>query len=168
MCDYSKYCENTMLIVDSLVKADSTYIVERAAGDGRILRVFPSKGYPIPADTQLTNPEKISCEYNGTNSGYHCGTIKQIDPHGVFSSSHTDATYAFEIIPETGKTVLYYSEAKLQGYAYPVRQNGAFTVERVSLPAETVYTENKLKAINEKMKKAEENYQKSIKKNNQS
>lgn len=125
--DWSRTRQTVIEILNNKINANATYTVERATGSGQILRVFASIGYPVPADTQLTNPTQITCRYE--HSG-ECATVEQAEPDGTYTSKNTDGTYALEVLPN-GTQVLYYSEQKLSAFAYPIRQIDDFRVERV-------------------------------------
>jgi hypothetical protein len=105
-------------------RATSTYSVERAM-DGRVLRLFPSIGYPIPGGTSLTNPLQPTC--NGYSSGYSCTSIGQAETTGVFIPATSEGTRIIEVLPD-GSKVAFYSESKISTYAYPVVQKDAYQV----------------------------------------
>jgi hypothetical protein len=106
-------------------RATSTYSVERSM-DGRVLRLFPSIGYPIPGGTSLTNPLQPTCGYSG-NSGYACTAIGQAETTGVFIPATSEGTRIIEVTPD-GSKVAFYSESKISTYAYPITQKDAYTV----------------------------------------
>lgn len=55
---------------------------------GKLVFLCNSIGYPIPAATQFTNPQKIVHE--GTNYGL---TMPQADPNGLFSPASAEGTW---------------------------------------------------------------------------
>jgi hypothetical protein len=118
-------------------RATSTYSVERAM-DGRVLRLFPSIGYPIPGGTSLTNPLQPTC--TGYSNGYSCTTIGQAETTGVFIPSTSEGTRIIEVLPD-GSKVAFYSESKISTYAYPVVQKDAYQV----VPAGKAPENSKLK-----------------------
>jgi hypothetical protein len=118
-------------------RATSTYSVERAM-DGRVLRLFPSIGYPIPGGTSLTNPLQPTCA--GYSSGYACTSIGQAETTGVFIPSTSEGTRIIEVLPD-GSKVAFYSESKISTYAYPVVQKDAYQV----VPAGKAPENSKLK-----------------------
>jgi hypothetical protein len=118
-------------------RATSTYSVERAM-DGRVLRLFPSIGYPIPGGTSLTNPLQPTC--TGYSNGYSCTTIGQAETTGVFIPSTSEGTRIIEVLPD-GSKVAFYSESKISTYAYPVVQKDAYQV----IPAGKAPENSKLK-----------------------
>lgn len=107
-------------------RATSTYSVERSM-DGRVLRLFPSIGYPIPGGTSLTNPLQPTCGYSGSNSGYACTAIGQAETTGVFIPATSEGTRIIEVLPD-GSKVAFYSESKISTYAYPVVKKDAYEV----------------------------------------
>jgi hypothetical protein len=112
-------------------RATSTYSVERAM-DGRVLRLFPSIGYPIPGGTSLTNPLQPTCGYSGS-SGYACTAIGQAETTGVFIPATSEGTRIIEVTPD-GSKVAFYSESKISTYAYPITQKDAYTVIAAGTP----------------------------------
>jgi hypothetical protein len=78
-----------------------TYLFSEMTGQ---LKFFcNSIGYPLPAATQYTNPQKHVV------SGV---TLPQADPNGLFSASSAEGSYVICISPE-GKAVPIYSEPRL-------------------------------------------------------
>lgn len=82
----------------------------------------PSIGFPIPADTQLTNPSQISVVnppgLNNNNTLYD-GVVHQMEPDGLYASGATDATYVLCLRPD-GKAVPIYTEQKVTMFPFPV------------------------------------------------
>lgn len=85
----------------------------------------PSIGYPLPYDTQLTNP--LRPVY--TSSG---AVVEQAEPNGLFSSKNSMATWVRCVIKVNGKPVEspIYIEDKVTTYPYPVIVN--YTTNRVT------------------------------------
>jgi hypothetical protein len=81
----------------------------------------PSVGFPLPADTQLTNPLKVY----GSNGG----VIEQAEPNGLYTSKNTDATYVICILPD-GTRYPYYTEGKVNTWPFPVTVD--YTTGRVT------------------------------------
>ncbi len=86
--------------------------------------VTPSKGYPIPYTTQLTNPMRE------LDAGYQQGwavTIPQSEPNGLYTGT-TMATWflAVRTLPGGGsETVPIYSEPDVMAFPFPVEfKNG--------------------------------------------
>jgi hypothetical protein len=94
----------------------STYTVV-VSSFGNLLWECPSIGYPIPADTQLTNPLQY---YNGT-------TLEQAEPNGLFSSKNTVGTWIMCVL-EDGTVYPIYTEMNANTFPFPVKllENGTF------------------------------------------
>lgn len=92
-----------------------TYTVVRAAGTGTIEFECPSRGYAIPADTQLTNPLQPWCY------GQSCGgaVIAQPEPNGLYSSTNTDGTWVL-CVRDDGSVNPVYTESKVTTFPYEV------------------------------------------------
>lgn len=85
----------------------------------------PSIGYPLPYDTQLTNP--LRPVYTGGGA-----VVEQAEPNGLFSSKNSMATWVRCVIKVNGKPVEspIYIEDKVTTYPYPVIVN--YTTNRVT------------------------------------
>lgn len=96
-----------------------TYAVITAQGTGAAIFSCPSIGYPLPADTQLTN---------GLQAIYSQGAVvEQAEPNGLYSSKNTDATYVL-CLRDDGKIVPIYTEQKVTLFPFPVKiVNGQIT-----------------------------------------
>lgn len=90
----------------------------------------PSIGYPLPYDTQLTNP--LRPVYTGSGA-----VVEQAEPNGLFSSKNSLATWVRCVTKVNGKPVEspIYIEDKVTAYPYPVIVN--YTTNRVT-PVENV------------------------------
>jgi hypothetical protein len=82
----------------------TTYTYLFSEMTGRLRFFCNSIGYPLPAATQYTNPQRYS-----TRSGV---ALPQAEPNGLFSASSAEASYVICISP-TGKPVPIYSEPRL-------------------------------------------------------
>ncbi len=80
-----------------------------------ISEIYESVGYPIPMDTQLTNPQKIADSYQ---SGY--AIIPQSEPNGLYTSPNTNATIIM-VADGKGNVAPIYSEHKVQCWSFPVK-----------------------------------------------
>ena len=69
-----------------------------------------SIGFPIPSNTQLTNPEKSG----GNSYGYY--TLPQPEPNGLYTSPSTSGTFVF-CINEDGTVSPSYFEANVEAHA---------------------------------------------------
>lgn len=88
---------------------------------GNIIFSCPSAGYPIPADTQLTNPLQIDYYDNG-------GVIEQAEPAGVFTSKNTNATWVL-CVRKNGEKAPVYSEPKVIAFPFEVTFEGGRLVD---------------------------------------
>lgn len=61
-----------------------TYVFNR---NGGLLFSCDSMGFPIPATTQLTNPQTLAWNAHGTS------TVAQAEPNGLYAPPDTDGTY---------------------------------------------------------------------------
>lgn len=95
----------------------STYTVV-VSSFGNLLWECPSIGYPIPADTQLTNPEFYY------SSG---GTLPQAEPNGLYSSKNTVGTWVMCVLDD-GTVYPIYTEMNANTFPFPVKllDNGTF------------------------------------------
>jgi len=98
--------------------ARNTWSVVTSAGTGEVLFMCPSIGYPIPADTQLTNPMQITRVKAGSDWSTW-NAVPQAEPNGLYSSTNTDATYVLCVMSNGDKTPLY-TEQKVTAFAFPV------------------------------------------------
>lgn len=102
-------------------EARNTYSAIMSDGTGELMFLCPSIGYPIPADTQLTNPW-VPVWY-GSSGG--SATIAQPEPNGLFSSENTDATYVLCLRETDGRSEVapVQTESKVTTFPFPVRYN---------------------------------------------
>lgn len=87
--------------------------------NGEPMVELESVGYPIPMDTQLTNPDKLIDMY--AHSSYTAvGTVAQSEPNGLYTSQNTNATIIMTVDGD-GKVAPVYSEPTVLCFPYPVR-----------------------------------------------
>lgn len=91
--------------------------------DGKPLtEVQETVGYPIPMDTQLTNPQKLTRQWiqgsNGGSDGWVEGNLLQSEPNGLYTSPNTNATIYFTL-GDDGQISPNYCEAFVVAKAYP-------------------------------------------------
>jgi hypothetical protein len=117
--DYSPERDELQQIYDARMKVVNTWTVIYSMG--KPVFVCPSKGYPIPYTTQLTNPDQMqehSGEYNGGNV-----VIPQAEPNGLYTGTST-ATWVLCIrtLPGGGSEIdPVYSEPDALAFPYPVK-----------------------------------------------
>lgn len=130
--DWSEQRNTLIQIYNAKNEARETWaVIESITGEA--LWACPSIGFPIPADTQLTNPDQIAVTQNG--STWYDGVVPQMEPDGLYASSGTDATYVLCVRPD-GKAVPIYTEQKVSTFPFPVHvvdgkivdDNGASTI----------------------------------------
>lgn len=104
-------------------KALATYTYVRNPFTGKVMSWCPSIGYPVPANTQLTNPEQAIYLGNGG-----AATIGQPEPNGLFSSPSTSGTFVM-CTNKAGQVVPRYFEADVEAYLVPMREENGMLVE---------------------------------------
>lgn len=112
--DYSPERDELQQIYDARMKVVNTWTVIYSMG--KPIFVCPSKGYPIPYTTQLTNPQQ---EIDGTNS---IASIPQAEPNGLYTGQ-SSATWVLCIrsLPGGGSEIEpVYSEPDALAFPYPV------------------------------------------------
>lgn len=132
--DWSEQRNTLIQIYNAKNEARQTWAVVESI-TGAALWSCPSVGFPIPADTQLTNPDQIAVTQNG-GTNYYDGVVPQMEPDGLYASGATDATYVLCLRPD-GKAVPIYTEQKVSTFPFPVHvedgkivdENGASTVQ---------------------------------------
>ncbi len=72
---------------------------------GKIIFQCPSIGFPIPATTQLTNPQRI-VRYGGAA----VSAIAQAEPNGLYAPPQTDATWIMCVGPDGNVEPVYMEE----------------------------------------------------------
>jgi hypothetical protein len=99
----------------------NTYTVVRSYGTGEIMWHCASVGFPLPADTQLTNPVKLDSRWvtNGVNH-YIDGQVEQAEPNGLYTSKNTDGTYVL-CVDDQGVISPQYTEEKVEAFTRPVK-----------------------------------------------
>lgn len=103
-------------------KAVATYSYVQSEYTGKVLWSCPSIGYPIPANTQLTNPQTVS--YPGSSAAV---AIAQPEPDGLYSSPSTTGTFVM-CTGKSGRVEPKYEERPVT--VSPVamhEQNGSLT-----------------------------------------
>ena len=88
-----------------------TYVTDQF---GTVRFMTPSQGYPIPMDTQLTNPLQLIYDSSGA-------VVEQPEPNGLFTSKNTDATIIMALNPD-GTFSPVYTELKATAFPFPVHQ----------------------------------------------
>lgn len=92
---------------------------------GKPLFYTPSIGMPIPAGTQLTNPNKLSNLWTTSPAGGYediMGTLPQDEPNGLYTDPNTNATIIMTV-DGNGQVAPVYSEPKVMSFPFPVHQD---------------------------------------------
>lgn len=129
---WSQDRDNLIQIYKQKNDARNTYAVVRSSGTGEILWHCPSIGFPIPADTQLTNPLQI---LYATSAGV--GVVEQAEPNGLFTSKNTDGTYVF-CVDSQGNVSPQYTELKAEVFTRPVKVENGKVVFLDGVPTMTI------------------------------
>lgn len=117
--DYSQDRASFIAIYDARVQGKATYSVSVPQnGGGRGWYECPSRGYPIPADTQLTNPERLVNPYNTSYL-----TVPQAEPNGTFSGGGASGTY-MQCVDTDGSLYTVYSEPPVMTFPFAVAWKG--------------------------------------------
>lgn len=90
--------------------------------NGRIYFECDSIGYPIPSNTQLTNPERISHGLGIVDSGSGNVTLPQPEPNGLYTSPSTAGTFVF-CLNDDGTVSPSYFEANVEAHAQKLKIN---------------------------------------------
>lgn len=88
-----------------------TYTYTYAEQTGKKIFFCQSVGFPIPAATQYTNPEKVQI-YNDVY-GWGNVTIPQPDPNGLFSPASAEGTWVMCKDPSSDKVGAVYVEPRV-------------------------------------------------------
>lgn len=118
--DYSPERDELQQIYDARMKVVNTWTVIYSMG--KPVFVCPSKGYPIPYTTQLTNPDVVTAG-EATNSGTGNVALPQAEPNGLYTGTST-ATWVLCIrsLPGGGSEIdPVYSEPDALAFPYPVQ-----------------------------------------------
>ena len=114
---FSQLRASLIQIYAQVVRPTRTYTVISSEGTGSLIFECPSIGFPIPADTQLTNPAQV----DWTNDV----TIDQAEPGGIFTSRNTTGTY-IQCIRANGDVGVVYTEQEVTAFGFGVvcNENG--------------------------------------------
>lgn len=124
--DYSPERDELQQIYDARMKLTNTWTVIFSMG--KPIFVCPSRGYPIPYTTQLTNPSQVEPDHSqyGGNT-----VIPQAEPNGLYTGTST-ATWVLCIrsLPGGGSEIdPVYSEPDALAFSYPVKIGDDGTIQ---------------------------------------
>ncbi len=115
-------------------KAVNTYSYVRNQYTGKITSWCPSMGFPIAANTQLTNPHMVPKD--DSLQGGH--VIDQPEPNGLFSSPSTRGTFVM-CLGKDGMLIPRYHEADVEVYVTPmVEKDGELVPVEGAVPSITI------------------------------
>lgn len=120
--DFSMDRDTLIQIYNAKNEARVTHAVITSQGTGAVIWDCPSIGFPLPADTQLTNPLVPTRQRTLLENGrweYLDGTVEQPEPNGLYSSKNTDATYVLCVRPD-GSINPIYTEQKVTTFPFEV------------------------------------------------
>lgn len=125
--DYSPERDELQQIYDARMKLVNTWTVIYSMG--KPVFVCPSRGYPIPYTTQLTNPNSVTVGV-GPNTGSGNVTIPQAEPNGLYTGT-ASATWVLCIraLPGGGSEIdPVYAEPDAIAFPYPVKLDSTGSV----------------------------------------
>lgn len=115
-------------------EALSTYTIVMDSFGG-VIYECPSIGYPVAANTKLTNPEKIvedRGEYGGGNL-----TIAQPEPNGLYNDNGW-GTWVMCVLDD-GTVYPFYTEQNAQTWPFPVvKTENGFVMADGAVPSKTL------------------------------
>jgi hypothetical protein len=100
-------------------KSVATFSYVRNQYTGKVMSWCASLGFPIPANTQLTNPMKLAYDHT---------PVPQSEPNGLYSSPSTRGTYVM-CVRKGGKVVPRYYEQDVETYVTPMVERDGQLVE---------------------------------------
>ena len=101
-------------------KATNTFSVVQSEFTGKVLWSCPSIGFPLPYATQLTNPLQIVFGHHPSEHDAS-GVVAQQEPNGLFTPSHSDATWV-PCVDEKGKITPVYEEKHVTVFLRPMEE----------------------------------------------
>ena len=117
--DYSLQRQALIDIYNSQNQDSQTWDVVTSYS-GQFLFQCEAVGWPIPADSQLSNPLQVVVgDSAGSSSNYAYGTVGQAEPNGIYTGN-TQGTYILCSRPD-GKISPVYTENNVQMFPFPVK-----------------------------------------------
>jgi predicted small secreted protein len=101
---------------------------------GQIIFSCNSIGFPIPANTQLTNPNAV--QQSRVNEFNYYEVLPQAEPNGLYSSTSTMGTYVF-CLNQDGTVSPTYFESDVEAHTQKLNENGTGLTGESSLKIET-------------------------------
>lgn len=131
--DYSQTRQTMIDIYKAKVRGVATWSVVYSFGKPGWS--CPSIGYPVPATTQLTNPEQLA-RVDPDPGKPIVGNLPQAEPDGVFTGA-TAATYILCVRPD-GSVNAVYSEPEVVAFPFPVEVRDGAVVDSGKAASYTV------------------------------
>lgn len=123
--DYSQTRASLISIYNFKTKAIATNSVFYAMD--KPIFICPSYGFPIPADTQLTNPQQLTKVNPPGNDNGVSGAVPLAEPDGTYTSPNTNGTYVLCV--RDGKAVPVYWEGYVGAFMFPVKIENGIVVD---------------------------------------
>ncbi len=134
--DASQARENLIAAHDAMAYGANSWTVQYVEGVG-ITFQCPSRGFPIPFGSELTNPEK------SVYSSWGNFTLPQMEPYGIYPPPDVPATFANCVLP-SGDIGIFYSEPPLTTFLFDVTCDETTKRCQVSANAKATVTVKKV------------------------
>lgn len=102
---WSQYRQTMIDVEQAQIHGVATTTFFYNMGSNVPLKSCPSIGFPVASTAQLTNPNQISYDGNGSSGGY--GVIAQQEPNGVYTGNST-GTYVVCVGGDGTKRINYW------------------------------------------------------------
>ena len=113
--------------------ATYTYVINQYTGKPYFF--CPSIGFPIPANTELTNPSAVAWPFGPERS--HGYVLPQAEPNGLYSSPSTSGTYVM-CTNGDGTVSPQYFEQDVSTFTQPMNFSGGVFVPEDSQKAPSI------------------------------
>lgn len=104
--------------------------------NGQVIFSCKSIGFPIPSNTQLTNPAIVTNGGNQVHTGTGNVTLPQAEPNGTYTSPSTAGTYLF-CLNDDGSVSPSYFEAPVEAHTKALSVDAKETTGDATLKIET-------------------------------
>ncbi len=96
-----------------MVNAIPVVVPGHTSQGGKLHYIGASIGFPIPAATEFTNPQKIQWLKGDVGGAWRHVNMPQSDPNGLFPPASAEATWVLQVNPKTGKAEPQYYEERV-------------------------------------------------------
>ncbi len=103
---------------------------------GQVIFSCSSIGFPIPANTELTNPSIVTNGGSQSETGSGNVTLPQAEPNGMYSSPSSAGTYIF-CLNQDGTVSPTYFEANVEAHTQKLDATGMTTTGESTLKIDT-------------------------------